>query len=296
MMNIFRFTLFMLAFGMLSGCKMVDLQTKSIKKEGLQEAQVAAGKALLEKAWQAQGFDNLHNYTTYRVVAEDHWKGLFGRVGKVWPNTRTDLVLDYAINTFDSRVEFLNGKKEGTIAGLQSWQYYEQEAEHEVQFMEKADKNIRFGLAAFQYFFEFGDRLKRAPIITAIEPTERNGVTYDRVFVTWNQTKAHQGSDQYHVWISQETGLIEFAEFTVRDTPLKAPGTKAFYGSIHFADFRDIDGVLIPFEQYIFLNGVKKDSKYLHKLTVSDFQFDAVEIAALRPNEQLIAVGDEKVD
>ncbi|MEM8487233.1 MAG: hypothetical protein AAF564_16895 [Bacteroidota bacterium] len=281
---------------LLSGCKLVDLQTKTLKKEGLQEAKIAEGKALLDKAWQAQGMDKMHAHATYRVVAEDHWKGLLGRLGKVWPDLRTDLQLDYAINTFDSRVKFLNGKKEGTLAGLQSWQYYEQAPGGDIAFLDKADKNIRFGLAAFQYFFELGDRLKRAPIITAITPAEREGQMYDRVFATWNTTKAHVESDQYRVWINRDTGLIDFAEFTVRDTPLKAPGAKAFYGSIHFDDFREINGVLIPFEQFIFINGLKKDRKFLHKLTIADFEFDVVDLATLRPNAQLDLVGDAKTE
>lgn len=291
-----RTTLLVLFISLLSGCKLVDLQTKTLKKEGLQDAKIAEGKALLEKAWQAQGMDKLENYTTYRVVAEDHWKGLLGRAGKVWPNLRTDLQFDYAINTFDSRVQFLDGKKAGTLAGLQSWQYYEKEPDGELVFLDKTDKNIRFGLAAFQYFFELSDRLRRAPIITAIEPAEREGKTYDRVFVTWQTTRAHIENDQYRVWINRDTGLIDFAEFTVRDTPLKAPGSKAFYGSIHFDDYRDINGVHIPFEQFIFINGLKKDRKYLHKLTVTDFQFDAVSLAALRPNGQLDLVGDAKIE
>ncbi len=295
-MKVFHAMLLIAFISLLPGCKMVDLQTKTLKKEGLQETKITEGKALLDATWKAQGMNNLQNHATYRVVAEDHWKGLFGRVGKVWPNLRTDLELDYAINTFDSRVKFLNGKKAGTIAGLQSWQYYEQEAGGAIEFKDKADKNIRFGLAAFQYFFELGDRLKRAPIITAIEPEERDGVTYDRVFATWNKTAPHIENDQYRVWISRESGLIEFAEFTVRDTPLKAPGVKTFYGSIHFDDFRNINGVMIPFEQYIFINGLKKDKKYVHKLTVADFQFDAVDLAALYPNPQLEGMGDAKME
>ncbi|MFK7847299.1 MAG: hypothetical protein AB8G77_18535 [Rhodothermales bacterium] len=278
-----------------SGCKLADLQTQTLKRDGLQEEQIAKGKSLLTAAWKAQGMDKLTQYTTYSVVAEDHWRGLMGKMGKVWPESRSEIELKYAINTFDSQVTFLNGKEEGLMAGLQSWQYYEQEAGGIVDFKDKADKKIRFGLSAFQYFFELGDRLKQAPIITAIGQKEREDILYDQVFITWEKTDAHMEHDQYVVWINTQSNLIEYAEFTIRDTYLKVPGYKKFYGSIRFSDFKEINGIKIPFTQHIFLNSPKKDRKYLHKLTVSTFNFDTFALAELHPDKELKLMGDEKV-
>ena len=150
-------------------------------------------------------------------------------------------------------------------------------------------------LQSAHYFFELADRLKNAPIITAMDEKERDGVLYDRVFITWEDLKAHGEHDQYIVGISKDSGLIEYAHYTVRDNYLKVPGYKKFYGSIHFDDFREIDGVLIPFSQYVFLNKPKKDKKYIHKLTISDFAFDTFDVAELRPNPELTQMGDEKV-
>lgn len=281
---------------LLSGCKLVDLQTKSLQEEGLNASDIERGKALLASAREAQGLDNMANFSTYSVIAEDHWKGMLGKMGKVWPSSRVDLELKYAVNTFDSQVTFLSGKAEGLTAGLQSWKYYEQALNGKIEFKEKADKRIRFGLSAFHYFFELGDRLAKAPIITALEPIEKDGTTYDRVFATWHHADAHMDHDQYIVWISRDTGLIEYANYTVRDTYLKVPGWKAFYGSIRYSDFREINGVKIPFIQHIFLNDIKKDKRYLHRLTISEFAFDSFDIATLYPNGSIPMLGDAKVD
>lgn len=277
-----------------SSCKLADLQTKTLKRDGIQEEQVAKGKSLLTAAWKAQGMDNLNQYTTYSVVAEDHWRGLMGKVGKVWPESRSNLELKYGIGTFDSQVTFLDGKKEGLTAGLQSWQYYEKETEGVVDFKDKANKRTRFGLAAFQYFFELGDRLKKAPIIVSIGQKERNGIVYEQVFVTWEKTDAHVEHDQYIVWINTQTNLIEYAEYTIRETYLKLPGYKKFYGSIRYSDFREIEGIKIPFIQHIFINSPKKDRKYLHKLTVSSFGFDSFDLTDLHPDKDMQLMGDEK--
>ena len=288
--------LLVLVFFTFSGCKHVDLQTKSLKQDGLQEEEIARGHALLASAWKAQGMDNMGQFKTYALVAKDHWRGLLGNMGKVWPESRSTIALKYGINTFDSQVTFLDGKDEGLTAGLQSWRYYEQDNGAPVQFKEKPNVRIRFGLSAYHYFFELSDRLKNAPIITAVDQKERDGVLYDRVFVTWQQLAAHGDHDQYRVWINRDTGLLEYAEYTLRDNYLKLPGYKMLYGSIRFSDFRNIDGVLIPFTQHIFVNSPKKDKKYLHKLTISDFAFDTFDIAELRPNPDIALMGDAKVN
>ena len=62
--------------------------------------------------------DRLREHRVYAVEGEDHWKGVMGRMSKVWPEARAKLKFQYAINTFDGRVEFLNGKRRGDIAGL----------------------------------------------------------------------------------------------------------------------------------------------------------------------------------
>ena len=285
------------AITLLQGCKLVDLQTKQVKDEGFETHNIEKGKALLENAWNAQGMDNLANYATYSVIAEDHWRGLLGKMGKVWPESRSDIELKYVVGTFDSQVTFLNGKEEGLTAGLQSWNYYEGRNGEALAFKEKADKRIRFGLSAFQYFFELADRLKRAPIVTYAGEKEHKGEVYDLVFATWETTKPHEGHDQYRLWLDKETGLIEYAEFTVRDQYMKMPGYKALYGSIYFSDFRDINGVNIPFEQSIYLNAPgKKESKYLHRLTVSEFTFDDFGATDLLVDPEILQVGDAKIE
>lgn len=280
---------------MFSGCRHVDLRTKSVKETGLQEEQVAKGKALLKAAWQAQGMDKLQEFSTYEVKAEDHWKGMLGKFGKPWPDSRSQMHFKYGINSFDSQVKFLAGKREGVTAGLQSWQYYEQGPDGELAFLEKGNKKITFALSAFHYFFEMSDRLLRAPIIVAAGEKQFDGKTFDLVFVTWNQAEAHAEHDQYMLWINRETGMLEYAEYTLRENYLKAPGWKAIYGSIHYSDFRDVNGIKIPFVQHVFLNKPKADKKYMHRLTVSEFTFDSFDLVELYPNDEIPLVGDAKV-
>ena len=289
--------LFSIIAVLLSGCKMVDLQTRDIKREGLDPASIQRGHELLQVALEKQGMDRLHEHKTYTVLAEDQWKGMLGKMGKPWPDAKSSMRFMYAVGSFDSQVEFLNGKEEGLIAGLQSWKYYEKQPGEQIEFKEKTNERIEFGLSAFHYFFEMADRLSRAPIVTHAGEKEHLGKHFDVVFATWETTAPHMGHDQYRLWISKETGMLEYAEYTLRDNYLRVPGWKSFYGSIHFSDFREVDGILIPFQQTVYINSPKKkEHKYAHRLTVAEFEFDTFDVAVLRPNSNIEFLGDAKAN
>ena len=216
-------------------------------------------------------------------------------MGKVWPDATIDIRLQYAIGTFDSQVTFHSGKREGAKAGLQSWKYYEQEPGAKLKFADY-NKRIAFGLSAYQYFFELLDRLKKAPIISYAGEHTFKGQHYDQVFVSWEKTEPHQQHDQYVLWINRESGMLDFALYTLRENFLKMPGSKAFYGSIQFKDWRPVDGILMPHTQLVYLNSPKeKEHKHLHKLTVSEFTFDNFSLEELYPDPELERIGDDKV-
>ena len=281
---------------MLTSCKIADLRTKTLKKEGITKISESKGKKLLETARQKQGMDAFNAHTTYNTIAEDHWKGMLGKMGKLWPQSREVIDLKFATGTFDASVHFTEGKKEGLTAGQQSWNYYEIEKGSTTAEFIKKDKRKSFGLAAYQYFFELSDRLSKAPIISYAGEKEFNGYQYDLVFVTWQEAKQHKEHDQYLAYINKSTGLMEYCAYTLRDNYLKMPGSGMLYGSIQFADLKEIDGAMIPMTQYVyFMNPKKNTKKYLHKLSVQEFKFDSFDKEELYPNKKMNSIGDSKL-
>ena len=278
---------------LMQGC-MADIRTKLVKKEGITQTNEEKGKSLLKKAWKKHGYANLHNHQTYSFEGADIWKGMMGRMGKPWPEAKSTIAFKYAVGTFDSQAHFKDGKREGVIAGLQSWNYYEKEVGKGIEFKEM-NKRIRFGLSAYHYFFEMLDRLERAPIISYAGEKKFNDTNYDLIFATWDKPEPHMKNDQYMLWINRNTGMLEYAEYTLRESYLKIPGYKAFYGSIKYDDFRNVDGVMIPHQQTVFLNSPsKKDKKHLHRLNVKNFEFDSFDLKELYPNPEIQKIGDSK--
>ena len=88
---------------------------------------------------------------------------------------------------------------------------------------------------------------------------------------------------------------MDFTQYTLRDTYLKPPGYKMIGGAVEFADFKNIDGIMIPHEQLVYaIKLQKKTKKNLHRLLISDFKFDAFDVEALRIDKNIKPGGDFK--
>ena len=284
-------------FLVVQGCKLADLRTETFKKEGVTIDNSEKGKVLIEKAWKAQGFDKLKTHTVYSYEAIDTWKGLLGKAGKIWPESKSVMSFKYRVGSFDGQVEFKNRKDDVKYAGLQNWNYYEINERDTIfkDLTSKKNEKTVFGISAFQYFTEMIDRLKNAPIIIYQGENEFRGQYYDLVLCTWETTDPHLEHDQYVVWINKETGLMDFTEYTIRETYLKPPGYKSISGAVEYADFKEIDGILIPHTQLVYAMKLNENqNKNLHKLIISDFKFDSFNQELLQIDKTLKLGGDFK--
>lgn len=273
------------------GCKS-DIRNKTVKHETLSKANVTKGKTLLESAWKAQGFDKLHQHQVYSYHAKDHWKGIMGSIGKLWPDKSMQLDFKHEVGTFNGQVSYASGKHKGEVKGLQNWNYYE--IDGDTNFV-KPNAKVRFGISAYQYFAEMIDRLKNAPIIVYAGEDEMRGQKYDLVFCTWNSLKPHKDYDQYMAWINKKTGLLEFTQYTIRENFLHMPGAKIFYGGVEYTNLKSIDGILIPHTQTLYVFDLKDNSKrFLHQLEISDFKFDNFSVEDLHIDKTIAKGGDFK--
>lgn len=271
-----------------------DIRTRLIKKKGITVENSIKGKAILDHAFTAHGFNELEKYSVYSFDAYDKWRGLMGRMGKLWPNKETNLHFNYEIGSFDGQVKFLDGKREGVTAGLQNWNYYEQDSNENPKLVKK-DKRISFGIPAIHYFTEMIGRLRAAPIISYAGEEEFKGERYDLVFCTWGKESPHMEADQYVAWINKKTGLLDVTQYTIRDNYLKMPGTRMFHGSVEYGDYRSINGIMISHEHTVYLMDPESDKKKnLHQLIISNFEFDGFNIKKIRPFEHITKGGNFK--
>ena len=214
-----------------------------------------------------------------------------GRMGNPWSWNGDKMTLRYSIGDFDGQVEVLEGDKKGYVAGLQSWDYYEKKGDN-YETSVKDDKGVIFILAAFHYFFELGPRLIKAPFIRYAGEGNLKGQAMEKVFVSW-ENKNIKKYDHYVLWIGKESGLIEAVVFTTRDNFMPAP--QFMYGSLRFDDFKEVEGVLIPFKQTAYMGQpTENTTDYIHQLIVEQFKWDSFPVETIRPLAGVQPIGDDK--
>ncbi len=271
----------------LNSCKIADLRTSAIDLQAPDREKRAM--ALLERAINSQGFDVLAQAETYSFEATDNWRGLMA-VFNPFPKDNEVMEMRFRTQTFDSQFNYKNAKV-SKMYGVQSFRYYEIEEDGTPKFRNK--KSLRFTLPAIQYLFELPLRLQKAPIVKYAGTTAVEGVTYDLVFATWKSLEPNEEFDQYLLYLSQETGRLTFANYTVRNAYLPTP--KHIYGTIRYEDLQENEkGVLYPTTLYIQINKLKRNRRWTHKMSIDHLELNSFNSAILYPNKDLKFLGDAK--
>jgi hypothetical protein len=97
---------------------------------------------------------------------------------------------------------------------------------------------------------------------------------HDLVLASWGTAEPQQRVDQYVLWISRDTGLIDYVAYTVRDMG------KRMAGGMRYEDFRRVDGITMPFRMTA---GKPDGNDMMHRFQVSSIEFLARSALALIP-------------
>lgn len=278
-----------------TSCKVADLRTDRIKNATPSsiDSLRTEGIKILNSAYEKQGLEHFVQHKNYQFTAHEMWYGFLGKVANSWPVNDVQLQFSYRINSFDGRMEILEGEKKGAFFGLQSWEYYEGNANKKADFEVKRNEKIVFTIPAYHYFMELLIRLKNVPVIEYAGNAKVDGIAYQMVLATWgNNSKPTTEYDQYLVYINTQTGLMDYCTYTAHGSQLM--GSKSATATIHYSNYKTINGALIPMQQKVILSKPSNSAQPIHQMTISAFEFDVVSDGILFPNKNLKPVGDEK--
>lgn len=277
----------------LSSCSVKDLRTDYAMERQNQET-FTKGRKLLEQSYKKMGYDQFMRTSNYQVSSVFDWKwpwswmpmnALPGNKGKV-------IKFKFATNTFDGNVLYTEGRKEGNIYGLQSWQSYE--IKEGKPLKQVKGKRRKWGLATYHYVIEAPARLRNAEIIKYAGEIEFEGQIYDLVFATWGKEETHKEHDQYLIYINRETGFIDLMQITINDFFLPMPANMK--DATIRTERSTVNGIELPSMVYIQLGTPKKLEKHVYKFSLYDWEFDNVQDEDLYPIDTLNKVGDDKIN
>lgn len=184
MKNTLKILGLLLIMNIFQHCRPVDLRTTALKSKSIENPE-QQGRALLQAAKIAMGYDQLAQTKVYEAGAKFNWNSMWLVMPmNSFPGTnKKDLQLRLATNSFDGQVEYLEGRKENTIMGLQSWEGYKtafNSTDHEQHDRER----YKWGLATYHYLIEAPMHLTTAEIVRYAGTKELDGIEYDIVYVT----------------------------------------------------------------------------------------------------------------
>lgn len=277
-----------------TSCKMADMRTKMVENSPGVSQLNTKGEKLLKESVKAMGYDNFDRYETFSVKNEFDWHYPWTAMplNSLPGNKNKEAIFRFAVNSFDGQVEYLEGRKKGDIHGIQSWESYEAKNGNELEF--KKDKRRNWGLATYHYLIEAPNRILKAPIIKYAGEKEFEEQLYDLVFLTWGKDEPHKEHDQWLLYINRETKFIDLTHFTIRDFWMPFPPNMA-QGTVRFFDRKEVNEIHLPSVVSVQLLSPKKESNYIYKFKLWDYQFNAFDKNILYPNSQLKVMGDEKL-
>ena len=208
-----------------------------------------------------------------------------GKLSLPWPENGQRMRMEFLRDTFYGRSQLIGDPSDGEIWGVQAWKAYRTERSGKTRFRDH--ESTLFYIPTYHYFFEFPFRIANAGIVQYAGERTLGEVSYDLVYATWRDADPQLDVDQYIVWIGRESGLIEKAQFTVRDKLRWATGT------MHFSDFRQVDGIRIPFDMTVTID--PEDESVLHRMVIESVEFDIVDKEVFFVDSSLPFTADAKV-
>lgn len=117
------------------------------------------------------------------------------------------------------------------------------------------------------YWFQFPFRIGEASIIAYAGEGIVNGNTYDLLYATWGSEQANRQYDQYILYLDQETKLVEWLHFTLREK------VNFLHITAQFTDFKTVNGIIAPFTQYVKFGSPVNGGRKMHENRYQWVQF-----------------------
>lgn len=247
----------------------VDIRPSYLDKK-ISAEDFAKGKQLMNEMQTAYGGKEnwLAKKTSSFAQVADWYDDKFGLSG--WEVMPQELQITSFIGTDDCELTLLNGPEANQTWGIKDYKYYQKATDNNKTFTD--DEKYKEKMSFKNYWFQFPFRINEAPIIAyAGESTVKNE-TYDLVYATWGSETPNRQYDQYILYLDKETRMVEWLHFTVRDK------LKFIHSTAEFTDFKNIGGIVSPFNQLITRGSPEEEGAKFHENRYQWIQFGEVRV------------------
>lgn len=255
-----------------------DLRGDVLSQRGATADAETRGRQILTRAAESHGVAAFEGHSTVEYVFRDDWDSTLASIMGLEPWDAEDLIrLRMVRGTFDGRVDFVAGPREGEAWGVRDgvhWTVDDGVVER------TPDEGEGFVLRALAYLIELPFRIGEGSVVLHDGVVEFEGRRYDRVFVTWGGLEPGD-ADQYRVYVDRQTGRVGLVDHTVREQG------SFFQSRTVYGDHREVAGVLVPFRLTITDVGQGEADPFIHQLVMESAAFDTFAAGAIEPDGAL---------
>jgi len=228
------------------------------------EKDFVKGKILVEEIEEAYGGkENWLAHKTGTYIQTANWyDDKFGVAN--WDSLPQRFQMTSILGTDDSEFTLLNGVNKGQIWGVKNQKSFQKKSD-QIEFI--SHPRYQQKLIYKNYWFQFPFRFSEAPIIAYAGEAMVNGENYDLLYATWGTEKANCEYDQFILYVDKETRRVEWLNFTVREK------ANFFKITAEFSNFKTIDGITLPFSQYVTWGKPGKTAWKLHENQYESISF-----------------------
>ncbi len=274
-------------------CKAVDLRTDALLNKTIENPE-QQGRTLLTAAKKAMGYDLLEQTEVYETKAIFDWNPVWLTMPmNAFPgNNKKELRLRLATNSFDGQVEYFEGRKKGTIQGVQSWEGYKTNTKGDKLKRHEHDRYI-WGLATYHYLLEAPMHLPNAEIVRYAGKKPLDGIDYDVVFVSWGSEAPNKTYDRMLAYVNPKTRFIDVLEVTINDFFITMPKGLQ-HATARYKREKTSIGTYLPSKVTIQFKAPKKPESAVYDFSLSDYRFDSFNKEKLYPIQGLKNYGFSK--
>ena len=248
---------------MMMGCSTADLSTDNLRNQDTQPELREKAITIFERSLKERGgYNTYKSFDSVRLRGTDVWHSSFVRL--FTPVTEQEQNFEVRFSIEENKIDylFLSGKRQGQYIGVENGKTYRTLNEKR-EFSDSS--KIRLYLEPLTHYFQWPYKLYESPILLYAGEKDFENKSYHLLFASSGGVAASPEYDQYVIYVNKKTYFVDYIDFTLRSL------FESYKGSLHYRDFRTVQGLVVPF--FIGASDEVKNKDFVHEFLFSEIQF-----------------------
>jgi hypothetical protein len=246
-------------FPFLPSCKLADIRPKVLENSGFNPDLKSKALTLISNPIEGKlKSGDWKSLKQVQFTIKDVWHSntvrFFTPIKE--PEQRMKVFIDFEKNSME--VEMLNGKDKGLYLGIAKSDAYQISPDTGKVFT--GDDEVRVYLESLRLYLTLIWNAKNFEILQYAGDAQILGKKYESIYLTSVQVDATPDTDQYVLYLDNESGAVEWIEFTYREI------FSWYKGVLKFGYYEDWDGKLFP--RRITILDKFNDSDFVHEIRI----------------------------